>query len=101
MPGLDRGAHLCEPFTAMSGMAAAEAIRTGDVGTLQRLLRDGPGPAQARVDGSRSLLHVATDWPGHFPAVQASIAALLDAGADVDAHFEGAHAETPLHWAAS
>jgi ankyrin repeat protein len=85
----------------MSVRAAAEAIHTGDVGTLQRLLRDEPGLAEARVDGSRSLLHVATDWPGHFPAVKASIAALLDAGADVDARFDGAHAETPLHWAAS
>ena len=50
----------------------------------------------------RTLLHVATDWPGHFPGVAATVAALVEAGADVDAPFEGgAHAETPLHWAAS
>jgi ankyrin repeat protein len=85
----------------MSVVAAAEAIRAGDVRTLQGLLRDEPGLAAARVDGCRSLLHVATDWPGHLPAVKASIAALLNAGADVDAGFQGAHAETPLHWAAS
>jgi len=47
------------------------------------------------------LLHVATDWPGHFPHVSASIAALVEAGADVNARFHGPHEETPLHWAAS
>jgi hypothetical protein len=50
---------------------------------------------------SRALLHVATDWPGHFPNVAATIAALVEAGADVNARFRGPHAETPLHWAAS
>jgi uncharacterized protein len=50
---------------------------------------------------SRTLLHAATDWPGHFPNVGAVIAALVAAGADVDARFAGSHAETPLHWAAS
>jgi ankyrin repeat protein len=50
---------------------------------------------------TRSLLHVATDWPGHFPNVAATITALVEAGADVDAQFTGPHSETPLHWAAS
>src|SRR5690349_3780860 len=50
---------------------------------------------------TRSLLHVATDWPGHFPNVAATIEALVNAGADVDARFTGPHNETPLHWAAS
>lgn len=49
----------------------------------------------------RSLLHVATDWPGHFPRVAETIAVLVDAGASVDAAFVGGHAERPLHWAAS
>jgi ankyrin repeat protein len=47
------------------------------------------------------LLHIVADWPGHFPDGAAAVAALVEAGADVDARFEGAHRETPLHWAAS
>ena len=30
-----------------------------------------------------------------------TVSALVEAGADVDAPFEGSHAETALHWAAS
>ena len=48
-----------------------------------------------------SALHVVTDWPGHFPNGRAIVARLVAAGADVDAAFCGAHAERPLHWAAS
>src|SRR4029453_14620054 len=48
-----------------------------------------------------SLPHVAADWPGHFPNGAASVAVLIDAGADVNARFTGPHTETPLHWAAS
>lgn len=50
---------------------------------------------------SRSLLHVATDWPGHFPNGPETVAVLVAAGADVNARFRGPHDETPLHWAAS
>jgi ankyrin repeat protein len=50
---------------------------------------------------SRTLLHAATDWPGHFPNNAATVAALIEAGADVNARFTGPHSETPLHWAAS
>jgi ankyrin repeat protein len=49
---------------------------------------------------------VATDWPGHFPGVAATIAALAGAGADVNARMpphpkDPNCVETPLHWAAS
>jgi hypothetical protein len=90
------------------GVAVVEAIRAGDLRTLTRLLAEHPGLATARVmrpeageHAARTLLHVATDWPGHFPNGAATVAALIDAGADVHARFVGSHAETPLHWAAS
>jgi hypothetical protein len=81
--------------------AAVEAIRSGDIHGLKDLLRESPGLATARIDGTRTLLHVATDWPGHFPNGVATVATLLEHGADVNAPSLGRHAETPLHWAAS
>ena len=79
----------------------AAAIRAGDIDSLNRLLQANPGLAKSRVDGQRTLLHVATDWPGHFPNVRASVSALVSRGADVNAAFLGRHSEKPLHWAAS
>ena len=84
--------------------AAIEAIHKGDVPRLRQLLADHPGLATAALGNTemtRSLLHVATDWPGHYPNVPQVIAALVDAGAEVGTRFTGPHAETPLHWAAS
>jgi hypothetical protein len=78
--------------------------------TLERLLVEHPGLATARLGNdptdndagmTRSLLHVATDWPGHFPNGAATVAVLVDARADVNARFTGPHNETPLHWGAS
>jgi hypothetical protein len=89
-------------------VAVFEAIPTGDQEGLRRLLEDHPGLATPRIgdDGpggtTRSLLHVATDWPGHFPGGPATAALLVAAGVEVDARFGGgSHDETPLHWAAS
>ncbi|MEU2914571.1 ankyrin repeat domain-containing protein [Streptomyces massasporeus] len=89
-------------------VTVTEAIRTGDLPGLRRLLADHPALATARVTeqgedgkGTRTLLHIAADWPGHFPRGAQVVAALVAAGADPRARFEGAHAETPLHWAAS
>ena len=88
-------------------LAAVAAIQAGDLPALTRLLAENPWLATARLGDddpggmSRTLLHVATDWPGHFPGVAATVAALVAAGADVDARFRGPHEETPLHWAAS
>lgn len=87
--------------------AAVTAIHAGDVVGLRRLLADNSWLAAVRLGDddpqgmSRSLLHVATDWPGHFPRVSATVAVLVEAGADVNARFRGPHEETPLHWAAS
>lgn len=78
-----------------------EAIRTGDVETLHRLVSQDPSLTHVRMDGQRTLLHVATDWPGHFPRVRETISVLITHGADVNARFQGRHSETPLHWAAS
>ncbi|MBI2825452.1 MAG: ankyrin repeat domain-containing protein [Planctomycetia bacterium] len=92
-------------------VAAVEAIHKGNVEALKRLLDENPGLATARLGDptkgcnpggmSRTLLHVATDWPGHFPRGTETVAALLAAGANVNARFIGPHTETPLHWAAS
>jgi ankyrin repeat protein len=81
--------------------AAVEAIKCGDISLLERILIEQPSLATARVDGQRTLLHVATDWPGHFPNNVASVVTLIAHGADVNAPFIGRHSETPLHWAAS
>lgn len=88
-------------------VAVTEAIRGGDVAALRKCLAEHPGLATARIvergpgAGSRTLLHIAADWPGHFPHGPAVVATLVAAVADPNARFEGAHSETPLHWAAS
>jgi len=82
-------------------VAVVAAIRSGDLEGLNRLLGDNPGLATARI-GNRTLLHVAADWPGHFPNGAAVVTALIAAGADPNASaLEGSVDETPLHWAAS
>ncbi|SEB54641.1 Ankyrin repeat-containing protein [Nocardioides exalbidus] len=88
-------------------VAVTRAIHVGDVEGLRRLLADDPDLAAVRLGDddpggmSRPLLHVATDWPGHFPRVAETIRVLVEAGADVRARFRGPHEETALHWAAS
>jgi len=90
-------------------VAVISAIHEGEVDGLQRLLNENPGLATARIvdarGGSRTLLHIVADWPGHFPNGARTVTALIAAGAEVNAPFiaraPAAHAETPLHWAAS
>ena len=97
------------PNTDSLAVTVVAAIRGGDVARLQGLLVEHPDLAAARVVDtrgvSRTFLHVAADWPGHFPNGAATVAALVAAGADVNAvviHPDpGKHSETPLHWAAS
>jgi ankyrin repeat protein len=78
-----------------------EAIRSGDVERLNQFLDEHPALTKMRIVEGRTLLHVATDWPGHFPNVRDTVAALVAHGADVNAAFQGRHSERPLHWAAS
>ena len=90
-------------------VAVISAIQDGDVDSLKRLLADHPDLATAVVASEkdrakgigRTLLHVATDWPGNFPNGPQTVVALVDAGADVNGRFTGPHTETPLQWAAS
>jgi uncharacterized protein len=86
-------------------VAATTAVRSGDVPGLERLLATDPWLAKARIGDEacyRTLLHAATDWPGHFPHGPDVVARLVAAGADVNAHSRlSSHTETPLHWAAS
>ena len=83
---------------------ATRVVQAGDLDALDRLLREQPELATARLgdpDCSRTLLLAAADWPGHFPNGPAVVRALVAAGADVGTRFVGGHTETPLHWAAS
>ncbi|GGH46695.1 hypothetical protein GCM10008014_09500 [Paenibacillus silvae] len=89
------------------------AIQTGDTSSLEQLLLDHSGLAKTKIlernpqnkggcsTVSRTLLHIATDWPGHFPNVTKTIRMLTGYGAEVNAPMLGANHETPLHWAAS
>lgn len=76
-------------------VAAVTAIRDGDQLALRSLLADNPSLATARLGDddpqgmSRTLLHVVTDWPGHFPHGAATVVTLVKAGADVNARFRG------------
>jgi uncharacterized protein len=83
-------------------IAAVHAIRAGDTAALASLLGRHPGLASEPIHGTRTPLHVAADWPGYFPAAPATVALLIDVGADPNAVVsKGTQAETPLHWAAS
>jgi uncharacterized protein len=88
--------------------AITDAIQSGDLAALGRLLAETPALGTATIvrrdrcgEQARSLLHIATDYPGHFPNAKDTVRALIAAGADVNARFAGQHGETPLHWAAS
>jgi uncharacterized protein len=80
------------------------AIQAGDVDGLTSILDADPALASDVIGDARAArgaLHVATDFPGHFPNTTAVIELLIERGANVDERFVGRHRETPLHWAAS
>src|SRR6266550_9153631 len=87
------------------------AVHSGDVAAIQRLLRDDPALATARLVGRRggsgTPLHLVTDWPGYFPNGPQIVRLLIDAGADPNVlttskgTAPGPGSETPLHYAAS
>jgi hypothetical protein len=83
----------------------SQAVRGGDLDTLSRLLAEVPGLANVRLvapkGGTRTPLHLVTDWPGYVPNGPQAVRLLLAAGADPDAATTGRGVETPLHWAAS
>lgn len=79
-------------------------IQVGDVETLEQLLIENEDLATAFIGDTteaRSLLHIATDHPGHRPNVASTMNILVKAGVDVNVRFIGFHSETALHWAAS
>jgi hypothetical protein len=89
--------------TAEVAEAIVAAIHRGDVDGLRQLLADHVGIASASLGGrhgSRTPMHVVTDWPGYFPNGPETVRVLVAAGADPDPRREPGD-ETPLHWAAS
>ena len=88
------------------------AVRQGDIAAIQRLLRNDPALAAARLgskdSGTATPLHLVTDWPGYFPNGPQIVRLLIDAGADPNglttrrgSETTGPGDETPLHYAAS
>lgn len=83
------------------------AIHSGCLTSVMGLLHEHPAMATTRFGtrdphgASRTLLHIATCPPGHYPHCAETIVALAAAGAEVNAACSGDFPETPLHWAAS
>jgi ankyrin repeat protein len=100
------------PSNSQTAIELLLAIRGGQVPIVRRLLSEHARLAGARFgsrdDGTRTALHMVTDWPGYFPNGPQIAQLLIEAGADPNARttgrgslIPGPRDETPLHWAAS
>lgn len=79
----------------------AASLRRGDVAGVAAFLAEDPTLATAVIESCWPL-HLYAHAPGHRPNAAAVVRALVEAGADVDAHALSTwHHETALHWAAS
>ncbi|MBO0892934.1 MAG: hypothetical protein J2O39_01040 [Acidimicrobiales bacterium] len=101
-------APLMVPHLDPVAIELTRIIHGGDLSLLRSMIAERPELATVRMIGRkgreggwRTPLHVATDWPGYFPAAPAAAAFLLDAGANPNDDTGGERPETPLHWAAS
>ena len=103
------GAEMSIRWNDPLAVEVTAAVQRGQADRLRRLLDKHPGLARARIvkdgesAGSRTLLHLFADWPGHRRNPHEIVAVLVAAGADPDAPgLPGdVSAETPLHWAGS
>ncbi len=74
---------------------AIQLIESGEVESLQKLLRSNPELATQTDGGNATLLIRLIDWPGNRPNSAAVAQALLDVGANVDARRDDENG-TPL-----
>src|SRR5205085_11961413 len=74
-------------------IAAATAIRSGDLATLEHLLAENPDLANVQIEGRRggyrTPLHVVADWPGYFPNGPAVVRLRPANGADPNGGADG------------
>lgn len=92
-------------FKNSLGQLLMDHIKNGHVSELYNVLNNKPALAHCRIVDSenheRTLLHIATDWPGHYPNNVEVINLLASFQVNMNAVFVGPHQETALHWAAS
>jgi uncharacterized protein len=99
------------PGDAPRAVELRDAVRSGDVDAVKRLLSENPEFVNARFavrGGTSTALHFVTDWPGYFPNGPEIAMLLINAGADPNALTTGGGSDTPgpgsetsLHYAAS